>query len=432
MKPRIFISHSTKELNPGTPDCGDAAAATRWNRLQYARWVRSAVEEGLRDSGKFEVWLDLKSLKPGDTWRAYLHRWLGSCDGAVILLDQESAASSWVRKEATVLTWRQSLKSGVRIVPALLGDFRSNSLGRHGLGELAEFQAARLTSTELTWENAQLLADQIVRRFHGLAVDEEETAMTDWVRDVSVCLDEVSEPQFKRAALLLGMEGDDLSRFPDHSLTMAHHLLHSNLESAYPALIQLRKGLRKDDLRRLVDLILPIWVDPQAARHLQAIVAQSRERRRVVAINANYQETGEAYILRALFCAIPLSQIITATDISGEGLVDELLVRYEVALQRKLALDTRRSAAQALRDYLQWGVAELFILLGEGAIRADLIQALREKYNTVTYVLLSGDDSSLVASRVPEAELIRPELIKGAEEKAATSRMHVLNLRDSR
>ncbi len=430
MKPRIFISHSSKELDREAPEPSDEEATARWNRLEYTRWVRSAVEQRLRDSDRFEVWLDVKSLEPGDVWRAHLHRWLGSCDGAVILLNEEAAASNWVRKETTILTWRHSLRSSVRIVPALLGGFGASNLHGFGLGDLAQVQAARLVSKELTPENAELLADQIVRRFDGLTVDETETPMTDWVQDVAACLQGLSEPHFQRAARVLGIEEYDLSHFPDHQLTMAHHLLHASLESDFPALVRLQKGLDRDGFSRLVDLILPIWVDPQAARNLQAIVARSRERR-VLAINASYQYTGEAYILRALCCAIPMSHIIAATDVSGEGLVEELLARYELALQRKLSLDGRRSADQALRDYLSWDAAELFILLGEGAIRADLIQAFWKKYTKVTYVLLSGDDSSLVARKVPEAELIRPELVEGAEEKAATSRAHVLKLRDS-
>jgi hypothetical protein len=176
-----------------------------------------------------------------------------------------------------------------------------------------------------------------------------------------------------------------------------------------------------------VDLILPIWVDPEAARNLHAIVARSRERR-VVAINAKYQGTAEAYIMRALCCSIPMAQIIAATDVSGTGLAAELLPKYEQALQRKLSLEGRPTA-QALREYLDWDKGELFILLGGGAVRADLVQAFRDRYAKVIYVLLSGDDSSLVAGKVPEAELIRPELAAGAEERGAASRTRAQNLK---
>jgi hypothetical protein len=206
--------------------------------------VRSAVVQRLRDSGKFEVWLDVESLEPGDLWRAYLSRWLGSCDGAVILLNEEAAASKWVRKETTILTWRRSLKSSVMIVPALLGGFRASNLDGLGLEDAREFYTARLPSTEMTAENARLLADQIVQKLEGLTVDKARTPMTEWVEDVKELLDRASEKHFMRAADRLGIEDTDLSHFPDNRLTMAYHLLHTTLESAYDGLVQLQKGSR--------------------------------------------------------------------------------------------------------------------------------------------------------------------------------------------
>ena len=417
MTARIFISHSGKDY-AAAPKPGDEEAIAQAKRLEYARWVRSAVEQRLR-AGGFEVWLDVKSIEPGDIWRARLSRWLGSCDGAVILLNEEAAASKWVRKETTILTWRKSLKSSVRIIPALLGGFPASNLEGLGLEDVAELHTARLVSKEMTPENAQLLAEQIVSKLEGLTVDEANTPMTEWIEEVSDILGKVTDLHFKRAAARFGFEQLDLSHFPDRNLTMAHYLLHASLDSAYDGLVQLHKGLNREWFSKLVDLILPIWVDPEAARNLHAIVTRSREQR-VLAINARYQDTAEAYIMRALCCAIPKAHIITATDVSGTGLAAELLPRYVRALQRKLNLG-QRPAELAVREYLDRD-ADLFILLGDGAIRADLIQALREKYVKVTYVLLAGDDSSLVARNVPEAELIHPELAEGAEEKAATRR----------
>jgi TIR domain len=424
MKARIFISHSCKDFAEAS-EPGDEKAIARAQRLEYARWVRSAVEQRLQDSGGFEIWLDVKSFEPGDVWRAHLSRWLGSCDGAVILLNEEAAASKWVRKETTILTWRKSLRSNVRIIPALLGGFPASNLEGLGLEDVGELHTARLPSKEMTPENAQLLADKIVRKLEGLTVDEIDTPMTEWIEDVAELLHKVTDRHFKRAAERLGMDSDE-GHFPDRDLTMAHYLLHASLDSAYDGLVQLKKGLDRDLFRELVGLILPIWVDPEAARNLHAIVARSRERR-VLAINAKYQDTAEAYIMRALCCSLDMSQIVAATDVSGTGLAAELLPRYERAFHRKLGLGDRPTE-QAVRDYLDWDKGELFILLGNGAIRADVIKALRDKYAKVTYVLLSGDDSSLVARNVPEAELIRPELAEGAEEKAATSRTRVLNL----
>ena len=301
---------------------------------------------------------------------AHLSRWLGSCDGAVILLDEEAATSQWVRKETTILTWRHSLRSGVRIVPALLGEFGSGGLTGLGLEDVREIQTARLKSKEMTREKAELLADQIVGMFEGLTADETETPMTQWIEDVAETLQGLSPAHFRRAARLLGIDDSDLGHFPDQELTMAHQLLYANLDSAYEALVQLRRGLKRENFSALIDLLLPIWVDPEAARNLQAVVARFRENR-AVAINAEYQDTATAYVLRSSCCAIPESQIIGTADIVGDGLGKELLPRYEDALCRKLGLDRmhRDKGLRMLKEYLSRYGDGLYILLAMALCR---------------------------------------------------------------
>ena len=135
MGARIFISHSCKDRK-ADPD----------NALRYAREVRRRIVAELKK--EHTVWLDVDSLVPGDRWRVRLHEWLGSCDGAVILLDQTSVASAWLRKEATILGWRSSLQERLRVVPVSLGDFQTADLDRYDYGplDLDLSQGARLPS----------------------------------------------------------------------------------------------------------------------------------------------------------------------------------------------------------------------------------------------------------------------------------------------
>ena len=217
----------------------------------------------------------------------------------------------------------------------------------------------------MTRENAQLLAKEIVSKLEGLTVDEADTPMTNGSRRSQASLARSVTCISKRAAARFGFEELDLSHFPDRHLTMVHYLLHASLDSAYDGLVQLHKGLNREWFSKLVDLILTIWVGPEASPNLHAIVTRSRERR-VLAINARYQDTAEDYIMRALGCSIPKAHIIVATDVSGTGLAAELLPRYIRALQRKLNLG-QRSAELAVREYLDRGADDLFILLGDGA-----------------------------------------------------------------
>jgi TIR domain len=96
-------------------------------RLTYAHRVRTLVKDRLEAAG-FEVLLDVARLEPGDEWRAKLHFWLETCDAAVILLNPESMASPWVRKEADILMHRWTVSRSfesegnrrLRIVPVFL------------------------------------------------------------------------------------------------------------------------------------------------------------------------------------------------------------------------------------------------------------------------------------------------------------------------
>lgn len=109
MAAKIFISHSCKDFEQPA-DNQDPEKLARWRRLEFARVVRDKIVAGLRGAPPngpgYKVLLDRDRLEPGDNWQAKLHGWLGTCDGAVLLLSEDSICSDWVRKEATILTWR--------------------------------------------------------------------------------------------------------------------------------------------------------------------------------------------------------------------------------------------------------------------------------------------------------------------------------------
>src|SRR5690348_14390999 len=98
--PSIFLSHSY----------GDGLVGR----------IRDKLYDKLTAQG-FEVLLDRELLSGGMEWRPALHRWLGECDGAVILFSKAALDSAWVLKESTILTWRRSLGSKVRVLPVLVG-----------------------------------------------------------------------------------------------------------------------------------------------------------------------------------------------------------------------------------------------------------------------------------------------------------------------
>jgi hypothetical protein len=160
VRPKIFISHSCKDFDPVTASDEPGAEARR-ERLDFARQVRDEIVERLKED-RFEILLDKDRLEPGDIWQAKLHVWLGICDAAVILLNQESVQSDWLRKEVTILTWRQSLKETLLLVPVILADFDPVDIKNYGFGpmDLLANQAARILPKDMSSENAKLLAQR--------------------------------------------------------------------------------------------------------------------------------------------------------------------------------------------------------------------------------------------------------------------------------
>src|SRR3954469_15485232 len=102
-RPIVFVSHSAR----GDPDSHASL---------------KAIEAQLKKAG-FDVLLDETRLKGGEPWRNCLHTWMGHCHGAILLLTPKALQSPWVLKEATILSWRNSLSAPGEflLVPVLLG-----------------------------------------------------------------------------------------------------------------------------------------------------------------------------------------------------------------------------------------------------------------------------------------------------------------------
>src|ERR687896_778565 len=164
---QIFISHACKIASEGEDP-----------RLTHARFVRERICAKLREAGHKPL-LDVESLKPGDDWRARLHRWLGECDGAVILFDSLSVKSDWVRKEATILAWRRSLNDRLVLVPVFLGQFRAADLDEAGYGPLdvARWQGASIEESEL----AGLPVERVAAAFDRLEPHDDDKPMGQWL-----------------------------------------------------------------------------------------------------------------------------------------------------------------------------------------------------------------------------------------------------------
>jgi TIR domain len=411
---RIFISHCTRD--------------------DFTREVRRRLVEKLLEM-KLVPLVD-QNIEPGGIWRAKLHFWLGCCDGAVILFSRQALLDShWVKKEATILTWRKSLDPRLRIIPVLLGDISPEELTTDYLSslELGEIQWTRPDSREETDEAAERLADAIALSFKGLSPREADPGLQRWIERATACLRKAEPADLRRAANLLRISEEDWNDLSEPAVVVAHHLLHTDLEDALAALGEILPGLPRESRRVLVELAEPLWIQEAAARHILPVTRRA-EGQRLLAINAQYQETGNWYIHRAT-CSATGTLVLRISGIFGEDQGAEIVAAVEDACRRMVfGPDGGRSMPEALREKvlqknLRLTNRQVFLLVDEHAVRREVVEALRQRFPSVTFVLLSGRSfPDREALGLPAIELIRPELSGEDEEDAIATVFEVRRL----
>lgn len=421
MRPLIFISHSAKDSEVATPDPDNQAAVERQRRLEYARLVRSEIVAALNaitdadGQPRFDVWLDQNALAGGDNWTAKLHEVLGTCHGAVLLLDEISAQSPWVRKEATILTWRLSMASAVRVVPVSLGRaapelFTQGDWAPTALGQL---QHVRLARDPMTTDSAAELAALVAKRFENLTVEDVDTPMGQWIASVGALIEGVHPFHKRRAGLGLGISDADWAALPRPHITMAHHLLHLTLdEKVVEAVSELLRGLDARRRLHLVNRVVPIWVCAEAANHLLCSDVDKAER--LFLVNVCDQRSAREYLERAWCGTIYESQVASIPGATGED-PGEVLTDVDEALRHEFGYS---SDEQSVLDLHLQSAEKMFVIMGRNAVRKDVIGALRAKYPNVRVMIASGHDIGEACAALPEAVLIKPRVAPGEEEKA--------------
>ena len=406
----IFLSHSS----------GDDLVGQIRDRLDKELTAR-----------RFEVLLDRKLLRGGMEWRPALHRWLGECDGAVILFSQAALDSAWVLKESTILTWRRSLGSKVRVLPALVGCRREQVVEHRAFKplDLGSLQFLRFDETAPREQAVKMLVDALIGELASLQPDASDVPLRAWIRDVSLLLSKVDPvDHLEDAAEVLDIAAEARSRFEELPITVAHQLLYVGLSKTQRAFQLLRKGLDKERLERLAGLIVPTWVPLAAAANVLGVLGRSPGMRRM-AINSDFPMIGQHYLLRATCGQAVPEHMVTVSGVVGADDEKELLPVYERALWRAVGLDPNPVRPKILQKVLSEPDAPIYIFLQADAARpivmpygaepSRLAQDLLGTYQHATYVFLTRDQALWTAvGGVPGVERIAPELLKADEDDA--------------
>lgn len=109
---KLFVSHSSRLDDV---DAGGLPAQHNWDLLKA---TCDKLEAHYGD--RIEILVDL-DLRTADAWEHRLDEWLAECHAAIILFSKRAIESSnWVKKEATILSWRREFDAGFKLIPVML------------------------------------------------------------------------------------------------------------------------------------------------------------------------------------------------------------------------------------------------------------------------------------------------------------------------
>ncbi len=388
----IFISHST-------------SFATQ----TLARDVLEELLSALEEAKGYELLVDRSTLRPGDSWRNQIDRWVETCDAAVVLLSEAALDSAYVAYETSLLALRRRKDSSFLLLPVLIPPVNQQ----------------RLSVSRL--EPQQLIAKQVVS---GNTAQEIVGRVLEGLRQVAC----PAPAQKRRAVKLSSLLGkvpdvalrDAIGKFKPElkywlpvdsdavQLRLAIELTGSGLAPEAAQAIQHCRdylpdepGLRTERLKQIARLVAASWVDLRAAGQIVRVVREEPSPR-ALGLNSRSMVVGELHVL----CARYYDEDDLWTVRSGNGLVDEDAAGSLIREVRGLLLDEFKVAEEELKEMLedqQWSRQPVIVVLPHGGIGLPELTALRQEFPTVTFLLLIGGPA--VSARLDPTEVeVLPEL----------------------
>lgn len=403
-RPLIFISHSAKDA----PARALLAELYRELRLRY------------------EVLLDRRRLRPGDHWRKELHTWMGLCHGAVVLLSEDALLRSpWVKKEATVLGYRAEVDENFLLVPVLVPPVESCRLRG---GDFAPLELDAIQA--VTGDAPSTVVRQVLDRLEPLM---ERAARTTPLQAfeyvVANVLSELEDGGYaKPLADAAAQLGKRLVWRSDrgYAAQLARELMSADLEKVLDVLVFLAKYFREKEktVVRILDLLGPFWVDPDAVSELARMTERPRRQRAVSVSGERYPFTGKCYIQRACagtydWMAVKITSLKGLEEVKAEEKLKLVEKEIHDQMLEQLGFDEEESGPEDIErqlDRMEERKEPFFVLVPKG-FDEDVTALLRDRLGSFTFFLLEGDRAPAApALRDWQIVLLKPDLTAGRDQ----------------
>jgi hypothetical protein len=390
---RVFISHSSG---------GDPALV---NALR-------AELEGLG----YVVLLDQQDITTGSRWRERIHAFLADCHASVILFSRRALEeSSWVFKEATVLAWRAALDPSFQLVPILLPGVTA-----------ADFQASRFGPLALSEIQHQAAADAaaIAAIVHGVVgtpapfstpLDVLRVKIADQLAAVG---DGILELACERhLGVARWTPGQDRRRtFADR---LSRKILASEGNVLREALVVLDAlGADAEVRERVVQVLAPLWVEPDAAGLIPRVAARRVAGDSDLALHGNHlaEFTAEMYVGRA-YPLSRLAKLVMVEDGDAGDFAGHVAERVRAFVRSRLPGSPRRDDA-FVDGLIRRSPDPFLVLLPRVPPDAGALQSLRGLWPNATFIIPADEPLPEDEPLYPGVRYLRPELSLEREQEA--------------
>jgi TIR domain len=396
---RLFVSHSSKDPQLTAEVCGLLAPSEAEGRAGY------------------DVRVDQRDLEDGRPWPRQLHAWMAQCHAGLLLLTANAAASPWVLKEATILSWRLSLDPSFHLFTVLGPGVDDALLRAHrfeplGLGTIQRTAAGALDAATIA---AAVRATLGQPRPGPTLEDRVVGALADVLAGVGQNTLRTVAERVHAGAPAWDPAGDARVQAIE---TIARQILCEDL-GEYDGIDELVEDLVQtadaDVVGKVLKHVASYWVDGVAAGRLAAAV--ERKPSRVAALNGRRVPvfTGPMYVRRAF----PL-KYRKAVGLGGGSAGDwvghmkrEICARFQAKYYPSLD-------ETAVIEKLKRRGDDYIVVLPELPPLAQDLTALRAEFPSLHFLLATGEQ--LVRDdALGDIEWLDPPLELAVEERAEES-----------
>lgn len=418
-KPKVFISYSAKPCITGcarpdaTGECPRIDGQRACRRAQAERAFVAGLAEHLRDT--CDVLWDATALFAGDDWRQRLYREFAQADAALILLTESSLESVYVPLEAMVFMWRHLLDSSFDVIPVFFSPLDENTLKQPDSRFLGIGLEA-LQGIKNAQQNIAATYAAIAQRIAELKTPQPLDSIAALHR-LAKLLDRL-EPQLQSAAAQLD-ENFEWRPGMARPFQLAMAILQRDLRTSLKALGVIVSDLTRDELRMLLKLLAPRWVDLRAAEPIWRL-GRSQARQKLLVLNGSWSLTPEHYVQRAWshsWSEPRFIEVTAADDGSGDEFCRAILkvFRDDILRSQGTALDVSDEKARRVlaREYEDGRPLYVIVRHQEGVSSQALLNAQRALPVTILYV-----NPEATPGARPEELLLDPVLTEQIEEQA--------------